>query len=272
MNKFNNRSIEKKINYNNFSNKTFNYKNQVNNLKYSNIINPENIVFPPLIRSQNLNTLNSISSKKSNSLANRHKYNNNYTFNKYSNVPKLSYINIATNGLNTFGINNNNNRLFACDRIMLNSYFKSNKDEQIKNINNAISALMNDDEEEKEKSKDKLNVKEKQNENPTKLKDENFKEKINMNKFSFTNNLLNNNLSSFYSNETDIRNKINLNSSKDIISISNKKANNQNNSDSINSTFLIYQKDRHKKYPEPKDIDDIENCYYINNNISNLKK
>ena len=271
VNKFNNRSIEKKINYNNFSNKTFNYKNQVNNLKYSNIINPENIVSPPLIRSQNLNTLNSFSSKKSNSLANRYKYNNNYTFNKYSNVPKLSYINIATNGLNTFGINNNN-RLFACDRIILNSYFKSNKDEQIKNINNAISALMNDDEEEKEKSKDKLNVKEKQNENPTKLKDENFKEKINMNKFSFTNNLLNNNLSSFYSNETDNRNKINLNSSKDIISISNKKANIQNNSDSINSTFLIYQKDRHKKYPEPKDIDDIENCYYINNNISNLKK
>ena len=275
MNNIDKRSFKRESNYNNFSNKSYNFKNKANNLKYSNIINSGNIFSPQIIKSQNLNTLNSISSQKSNSLSIRNKYN--YTFNKYSNVPKLSHINIATNGLNTFGIinnNNKNNRLFACDKIMLNSYFKSNKDKQIKNINDAISALMNDDEEEKEKEKKeyKLNVKEKQNEKPIKFKDENFKEKINMNKFSFTNNLLNNNLSSFYSNETDLRNKNNLNSSKDSIAINNKKANNQNNSDSINSTFLIYQKDPHKKYPEPKDIDDIENCYFINNNINNLNK
>jgi len=270
--------IEKENSYNNFSNKAFIFKNQANNLKKSNVINSENIISPQIIKSQNLNTLNSISSQKSNSLSNKNKLN--FTFNKYNNVPKLSYINITTNGLKTFGINNNNNssnnRLFACDKIMLNSYFKSNKDEQIKNINNAISELLNDDEEEKEKEKrkDKLNVKEKEKdkEKPIKFGDENFKEKINMNKFSFTNNLLNNNLSSFYSNEIDIKNKINLNSSQDIISINGKKANEQNNSDSINSTFLIYQKDPHKKYPEPEDIDDIENCYYINNNISNLNK
>ena len=275
MNNIGKRSINRENNYNNFSNKTFNFKSQVNNLKYSNVRNSQNVISPQIIKSQNLNTLNSITSQKSNSLSNKNKYN--YTFNKYSNVPKLSYINIATNGLNTFGIsNNNNNRLFACDKIMLNSYFKSNKNEQIKNINNAISALMNDDDEEeeneKEKRKEKINEKEKQNEKPLKYKDENFKEKINMNKFSYTNNLLNNNLSSFYSNETELRNKNNLNSSKDLLSIKNKKSNDQIYSDSINSTFLIYQKDPHKKYPEPKDIDDIENCYYINNNINNLRK
>ena len=272
MNNNNKRLTKRENKYNNLSNKAFNFKNQDNNLKYSNYINSENIVSPQLHKSLNLNTLNSISSQKSSSLSNRNKYN--HTFNKYNNIPKLSYINITTNGLNTFGIsNNNNNRLFVCDRIILNSYLKANKDEQIKNINNAISALMNNDNEEKEeKRKDILKAKEKENEKSLKNKDENFKEIINMNKFSFTNNVLNNNLSSFYSNETDLKNKKNFSSSKDLNVVNNKKGISQNNSDSINSTLLIYQKDPHKKYPEPKDIDDIENCYFINNKINNLNK
>ena len=110
----------------------------------------------------------------------------------------------------------------------------------------------------------------------------------NRNNCTFSNNILNNNITSFYSSDTTnlLKNRINSNYdlnesqnfSKDLMIINNKKIdnseliNNKNLNSSNNTTFLIYHKDRHKKYPEPKDIDNVDNFYYINNNISNLIK
>ena len=131
----------------------------------------------------------------------------------------------------------------------------------MKNINKAINELIYDE---------------------NKEKDENFNSNT-INKFSFTNNLLNNNLSSF-SYDTNLKklsskNNVieNMNITKDFMFINNKKINqplsfDKNVINSNNTTFLIYHKDKHKKYPEPKDIDNIENYYYINNNISNFLK
>ena len=263
-NSSNKKMDSRRNNFNTSLNKTFNS----NNPKIKNIRNSTPIFYPKLFNSNNINTFNSINcinSRKSNPIIPNNKFNFNYTINKFNNVPKLSYINIVKNEYNDF-FNNNKYRLFAYDNLKFNSFSKRSKDMQIKNINKAINQLMND--ENKEKSKI----------------DKGEKKKETINKNNISNNFLNNNLSSFYSNETELKNKTNLNSnnnndnlSKDIIIINNKRVNesdlnNKDMSDSINSTFLIYHKDSHKKYPEPKDIDDIENCYYINNKINNLIK
>ena len=263
-NESNKKKIQRTNNFNTSLNKTFNLKNPI----FKNVRSSTPIFYPKLFNSNDINTFNSIDSRKSNPIIANSKFNFNYMINRFSNIPKLSYINIVKNEYNDFFNNNNKNRLFKYDKMKFNSYSKRSKDMQIRNINNAINQLMNDENKEK----------------PKKVKGEKKIENLNINNFS--NNFLNNNLSSFYSNETDLKNKTNINSnnnnnndnlSKDIIIINNKRVNesdlnNKNISDSINSTFLIYHKDSHKKYPEPKDIDDIENCYYINNKISNLIK
>ena len=241
--------------FSNFSNrkyrpKTPNYKTFPNIGKLSTLIPSHNSIY------NNLNTSNT-----NNSNNNKSSYVFNYSVsNKYNNVPKLSYINIVNDKFNTFQ-NKNQNGLSISEKIKLNSHAKAKKEIQIKNINKAISELMNDE---------------------NKKEEENINSKM-INKFSFSNNILNNNLSSFYSYDSNLKNKFNsnyglnesINISKDFMIINNKRINQtktlaKTDNNSINTTFLIYHKDNHKKYPEPKDIDDIENFYYINNNISNF--
>ena len=187
----------------------------------------------------------------------------NKTINKFNNIPKLSYINIVNNKFNSF---KNNNFMSFKDKMNLNTFVKTKREIKIKNINSAINELMNDESKEKEKDNNSiLNSK---------------------NVFSFSNKVINNNFSSFYSYDTNFKNKFNstnnlndnINISKDFMIINNKKLNKSilsdkiSNNNSTNTTFLAYHKDKHKKYPEPKDIDEVENYYYINNNISNLLK
>ena len=163
----------------------------------------------------------------------------------------------------------NKNRSSINDKNKLNYYRKTKNEIQIKNINKAINELMYDENKEKEEKEGK---------------EENFNSNT-INKFSFTNNLLNNNLSSFsydtnlkkFSSKNDLTENMNMNISRDFMFINNKKINqplsfDKNVINSNNTTFLIYHKDKHKKYPEPKDIDNIQNYYYINNNISNFLK
>ena len=256
-NKAKNKYITDNNIFNNISNrennsKTFKYKTFPNVTQLTPFYSTKNFKY------NNLNTNNTQSSSRSKSTY-RFNYNDSIN-NKYSDVPKLSYINIVNE---KFKSPQNNNRLFINDRMKLNSYIKTKKEIQIKNINKAINELMYDE---------------------NKEKDENINSNT-INKFSFTNNLLNNNLSSFYSYDTYIKNKFsskndlteNMNISKDFMFINNKKINqplsfDKNIINSNNTTFLIYHKDKHKKYPEPKDIDNIENYYFINNNISNFLK
>ena len=205
--------------FNTSLNKTFNSKNPTP----KNIRNSNPIFYHKLFNSNNINTFNIINSRKSNPIITNSKFNYNYTINKFRNIPKLSYINIVKNEYNDFFSNKNKYRLFAFDKIKYNSFSKRSKEMQIKNINNAINQLMNDENKEK----------------PKKVKGEKKKEALNIN------NLSNNNLSIFYSNETDLKNKTNLNSNnnnfnlgKDIIIINDKivnesDLNNKNISDSI---------------------------------------
>ena len=244
---------------NNNSNNTFNIKTKKNRT-FSNIGRVSHFSTPnDLYKKSNSNFTNNTNSIKSIDRFN-------YTMNKYNNIPKLSYINIVSKTSNTY---KNNNKLNIKDKMKFNVYSKIKKENQVKSINTAINELMHDETKDLEIEND--------NKNQTNSKI--------MHKFNFSNNILNNNLSSFYSSETFLKNRINsnydindnLNFSKDFMIINNKKINNSilsnkhlNNSN--NTTFLIYHKDKHKKYPEPKDIDHIENFYYINNNISNIIK
>ena len=253
-NTFNNQS-NKSFRDNNIFNKNQNYKTKISNGESPILYTPQTSKY------QNLNTKNSNNSNLySNTINSKNRFNY-FELNKFNNKPRLSYINIIKNPFNSTNHfnNKNNNTLFSSYKIKLNSFLKTKTNYDFKKINKAITEIMSKENKEKEK--------------PIKYNEENDKEKIysKNNKFSFSNNLINNNLSSFYSNETD------LYKSKDLLNINNKRINQsdlneRNISDSINSVFQIYQKDYHKKYPEPKDIDDIENCYYINNNINNIIK
>ena len=241
--------------FTNLSNKTNNSKEKT--LKYKTFPNISNKLHPLFASSNYIN--NKLYTNNTNSsISNSYKTNLfNYSTNKFNNVPKLSYINITHDKYNTFQNQKNIN-----DKKKLNSFLKTKKEIQMKNINKAISELILDDE--------------------NKEKEDNSK---NVNKFSFSNNILNNNLSSFYSYDSNLKNKFSsyndlndiYNISRDFMFINNKKISrpmsfDKSENNSMGTTFWIYHKDKHKKYPEPKDIDDVENFYYINNNISNFLK
>ena len=236
------------------SNRNYNSENLKNKIVPEKLFP---ISLPNKYKNKNLytNSTNNFNTSYSNKTTNKF----NYSLNKFNNAPRLSYINIVNNKFNNF---KSKNRLYFKDKINLNSYLKKKKEIEIKNINNAINELMSDESKEKENISNSRNI------------------------FSFSNKVINNNFSSFYSYDTNFKNKPNstnnlhdiFNISKDFMIINNKKINKSilsdkiTNNNSINTTLLIYHKDKHKKYPEPKDIDEVENYYYINNNISNLKK
>ena len=212
-----------------------------NNKTYPNSVRLQPLIFSQKYKNKYLNTNrnnsdNSYNTNYSDSYRLTNRFN--YSYNKYNNIPKLSYINIVNKQNKTFRNKDNSN-----------SYIKTKKEIQIKNINNAINELMFEQGKENDNSKI-------------------------INKFSFSNNLLNNNLSSFLTYNSNPKSKFhsNYDMDRDLMIINNKRINKSNINNSNNTTFLIYHKDKHKKYPEPKDIDNIENFYYINNNISNLLK